>query len=133
MNRFGCWVCLTIHRKDGWYTLSRSVELPFAPYPGLQLVFDEDESDYAKLRLVEFSCERGAFWCYASDNNGADDCLCGPADNCCVIKRSEIAWAKRRGWEMEGKVSRFKKSQSRRDWQFTDEQMEELRRGRRRP
>lgn len=99
---YSAWLYLTVIFKDAEVKFSRYVELPFAPYPGLTLVFDDEGNEIFSVDSLEFYVPDEVFWLYET-KKWSDDCPCKPADQCCVCHPEYFT---KHGWEIEGDIAR---------------------------
>lgn len=123
MVKFECVVYLTVRYKNGELHFTRDLDLPFPPFKGLRVSFNEAQCDYVKIHLVEWSAEKEVFWCYAVSEFG-DDCQCGPEEECCTMSIETVDHYSKLGWEAECDPYWLKDNLwMRKDWQFTAEQL----------
>lgn len=99
-SKFACWLHKEYIAKDGEADMSKYVELPFVPFVGLEIVFNEKEYDRFIAQKVEYSIENDCFWLHETDCVAEAGCPCGPEDNCCCIA-SELEYAKEHDWEVD--------------------------------
>ena len=81
---YSCFCYLDVIAKDGEVELEKYVELPFAPFVGMTIVFNHEDCDYFHIQHVEWSVEYGDFWVYGEPDE-MDDCPCTPEDACCCL------------------------------------------------
>lgn len=102
---YGCICYLTLIEKDGESELSREVDLPFPPFPGLALNFDKEDDDdlfVFDVQRVEYSVNGETFWLFQTHSFTDTGCPCGPEDDCCTIARL-VAWYVEEGWKEESR------------------------------
>jgi hypothetical protein len=123
---YDCALHLTYVAKDGEVGFVRFVQLPFAPYKGLSLIFADDEvPDWFAVERVEYYVPDDVFWLFEVRDvihpHAQYPCPCGPGDGCCALE-SELEFARELGWEIhEGPRYGFDRLE-RRPWMHHPEQ-----------
>ena len=82
------WCFETVECPDGKVEFGKSVNLPFAPFVGLMILWDESEADFFIVGHVEWSVENECFWLTGNDESE-------------VEKEEIIAWRLSLGWTLE--------------------------------
>jgi hypothetical protein len=108
MSRYACFCYLHVIEKDAEADFERYVELPFPPYPGLILVFNDVESDFLEISRAEYIVGGDVFHLDGHrrfDDLGEYACPCGPESGCdCSVL--DLNYYAALGWELSGEVRR---------------------------
>ena len=125
-SEYECWCYMTVIARDGEVELVREADLPIPPFPGLRLIFDDEEGDYFDGRRIECNVRDGALWLFGDYEIGDDQCCCGPDDGCCVLGTgrdgSWLGYFLGHGWEIHEQPRYGKDRWHPRPWAFNPEQ-----------
>lgn len=112
------WFYLTIKRWDGDATVSRHLWMPFHPYQGLRVVFNDENCVFADVHIVEWIAEDSCFWVWCE----ADDIINErhPSNRCEPLKLA-VKWFLENGWErfsenLIDKDDEKRLSEGKKDW-----------------
>lgn len=121
MSTFVVHCYLTAIDKDGEVELHRTVELPFVPFIGLTINFQDLETEEGtnfEVNHLEWSVQGRTFWVFGGFHSG-DECCCEPGDECCELAGT-IDYFTKDGWEIESGPRFGKDRYMKQTWTWPD-------------